>query len=76
MDISAIVVVLVLTALALAAIIWMEIHSRKTSSNESSSDAKSFGSNETEILAQDSSLLSLQRNGGGASKIRGRGKEL
>lgn len=33
MDISAIVVVLVLTVLAFAAILWMEIHSRKTSSN-------------------------------------------
>ncbi len=76
MDISAIVVVLVLTALALAAIIWMEIHSRKTSSKESSSDAKSLGSNETEIPAQDSSLLILQLNGRGASKIRVREEEL
>lgn len=41
MDISAIVVVLVLTVLALGAIAWMEIHSRKTSSNEWTRGAKS-----------------------------------
>jgi len=40
MDISAIIFVLVLTALALAAIVWMELHPRKTSSRESR-DAKS-----------------------------------
>ena len=34
MDISAIVVVLLLTALSLGFIVWLEIHSRKTGSKE------------------------------------------
>jgi hypothetical protein len=41
MDISAIVVVLVLTALSFGAIVWMEIYSGKTSSKEPRGDAKS-----------------------------------
>lgn len=40
MDITTVVVVLVLIALSLGAIIWMEIHSRKTSSKEVRLDAE------------------------------------
>jgi len=46
MDISVIVVVLLLTALFLGAVIWMEIHSRKTSSREPGRDATTTGLNE------------------------------
>ena len=38
MDLSAIVVILVLTALAIGAIIWMEIHSRRAQSDDASND--------------------------------------
>jgi len=46
MDISAIVIVLVLTALFLCAILWMEIHSRKTGSKEHDRDSTNPGLNE------------------------------
>jgi hypothetical protein len=46
MDISAVVVVIILTALFLSALVWMEIHSRKNSSRERPRDAKSSGINE------------------------------
>lgn len=46
MDISTIVVVILLMALSLGAIFWMEIHSRKTSSRDLSRDAKNIGLNE------------------------------
>ena len=36
MDISAIIVILVLTALSLGALVWMEIHSRGRQQEESS----------------------------------------
>lgn len=43
MDLSAIMVVLVLTALSLGAIIWLEIFSRKTRPKELASDQTSTG---------------------------------
>jgi hypothetical protein len=43
MDLSAIMVVLVLTALSLGAIIWLEIFSRKTQPKELASDQTSTG---------------------------------
>ena len=46
MDVSAVIVILVLTALALGAIVWMEMHSRRgqpetASAEESSPDIQS-----------------------------------
>ena len=40
MDISAIVVILVLTALSLGAIVWMEIHSRRSGAKGRRRDGK------------------------------------
>lgn len=54
MDIATVVVVLVLIALSLGAIIWMEIHSRKTSSKELRSVARNseIASNKSSIQEQ------------------------
>ena len=38
MDLSAIVVILVLTALAVGAIIWMEVHSRRAQRGDASTE--------------------------------------
>lgn len=76
MDISAIVVVLVLMILSFGAIVWMEIHSRKTSSKEPRRDAKSSELNEKEIPAQYSPFLTLRLNGAASSKTRTKEKEL
>ena len=46
MDISAIIVVIILTALFLGALVWMEIHARKNSSVERPRGAKSSEVNE------------------------------
>jgi hypothetical protein len=43
MDISAIIVVLVLTALSFGAIVWLEIYSRRTQPKESASDQTGSG---------------------------------
>ena len=76
MDISTVVVVLVLIALSFGAIIWMEIHSRKTSSKELRHDAKSSVSNEMEIPEQHSPILTLRLNGAASSKTRAKETEL
>ena len=46
MDVSAIIVILVLTALALGAIVWMEMHSRRTRQAEGSEVSDHTSSNE------------------------------
>ena len=56
MDISTIVVIVVLTALSLGAIAWMEIHSRKSGAKGRRRDGKSAELNETET----SSLMSVR----------------
>lgn len=50
MDVSAIIVILVLTALALGAIVWMEMHSRRAQLETASTDESS-----PEIEGRDSS---------------------
>lgn len=75
MDISAIVVVLVLTALALAAIVWMEIHSRKTSSKERRRDAEGSELNEKDVPPQYAPFLTLRQNRTASSKTRAKEKE-
>ena len=56
MDISTVVVVLVLIALSFGALTWMEIHSRKTGSEERRDHAKNSESNKMEIPEQNSSI--------------------
>ena len=46
MDISAIIVIVVLLALSLGAIVWMEIHSRKAGSREPRLNRSDVGLNE------------------------------
>jgi hypothetical protein len=75
MDISAVVVVVVLIVLSLGAIVWMEIHSRKTSSKEYHRDAKRSELNEEDIPAHYSSFLTLRLNGAASSKTRAKEKE-
>lgn len=43
MDISAIIVVIVLTALSLAAIVWLEIYSRRNHRQETPADRSGSG---------------------------------
>ena len=43
MDLSAVIVIIVLTVLFFGAIIWLGIHSRRTKPNETSSDPTEAG---------------------------------
>lgn len=76
MDISAIVVILVLTALSLGAIAWMELHSRKNSSETRDHNTKSPQLKEKKIAAPYSPVLTLRLSGPSSTKTRTQEKEL
>ena len=76
MDISTVVAVLVLIALFLGAVVWMEVQSRKTGSKEGHRDAKNPDLSEMEIGARYSTFPMQQRDEAVANKVRTREREL
>jgi regulator of nucleoside diphosphate kinase len=70
MDIGTVLVVVLLIVLSLGAIIWMEIHSPKSNSNEHRHDSRASESNNMEVPEPHSPLLALRLNGSASRKTR------
>jgi len=67
MDISTVVVVLILIALFLGGVIWLEIQSRKTRPKEGRLDAKNAELSEMEVAGLYSPFPTLRRDETGLS---------
>jgi hypothetical protein len=76
MNIGTVVVVLILIALFLGGVIWMEIHSRKTGPKERRNDPKNSAPSEMEIAALYSPFPTLRRDEATLSKARTKERKL